>query len=297
MPRGNAKSISVLKTELERLIDSFRNEGFDIDEMKTTHREWESASKFLRRNKHKNDCCFRNEKYRIIEKTKHIALKYEKIMNIQRKIRRKKRKVLQDITTSSQNNINREESKVRNVHHNITNNHTGIQPHQNENIHIDHATFENSSITINSSNISEIIHDDDDFIIDNVLINQDTSTINENTNNDFYDEECDNCHRKQCINVQDPYILQFHIVNSENIRKQGKFKFIKSSTGRRSREYTLCQECHEYCVQKKDPRKCAWPAFLWNLLSGYQKSVFRSQESYHGIYSGEILWRFVPVTM
>ena len=90
MPRGNAKSISVLKTELERLIDSFRNEGFDIDEMKTTHREWESASKFLRRNKHKNDCRFRNEKYRITEKTKHIALKYEKIMNIQRKIRRKK---------------------------------------------------------------------------------------------------------------------------------------------------------------------------------------------------------------
>ena len=93
-------------------------------------------------------------------------------------------------------------------------------------------------------------------------------------------QECDNCHRKQFnCNTQHPYVIRYHVVDYSDIRKRGKFKFIKKRPGRQSSERNvLCQECFEYCIEKKDPTKCAWPAFLWNLLSGCQKSKFNREK-------------------
>ena len=78
----------LLERELEILINSYQKEGLDIREMKKTHNAWEKACKYMRRNKKKEDNSLQNENNRIIELTKEVALKYEKILNMRRKIRK-----------------------------------------------------------------------------------------------------------------------------------------------------------------------------------------------------------------
>ena len=68
----------------------------------------------------------------------------------------------------------------------------------------------------------------------------------------------------------DPYKLQFFNVQSNNIRTRGDFNLLKTYTGERTRDYTLCKQCKEYLIDRDNHPRSTWPCFLWLLLTGSQ---------------------------
>ena len=62
-------------------------------------------------------------------------------------------------------------------------------------------------------------------------------------------------------------------------------------------DYNLCGECYNFLFCKEKSSKNTWPGFLWRLLSAGHKPSFGSYYYYHEVYSGEHLWRAIPLTM
>ena len=93
--------------------------------------------------------------------------------------------------------------------------------------------------------------------------------------------------------------LTIHTCHSITIRRRAKFKFkhIKSASGRRTRNYCLCNECNNYLVEKQDSEKNVWPLFLFHLLFGSHTPVFGNTQSHWDICGGSTLWRLIPQSM
>ena len=63
--------------------------------------------------------------------------------------------------------------------------------------------------------------------------------------------KCANCFRQNHSDQHLRYKIRFHSIKSSKIRHQGTFKFIKKRSGTRECDYTLCDECKDYLVEKK----------------------------------------------
>ena len=274
----------------------------EMDLISTTRKVWENAYR-LKNGEH--PILYENE--RIMESTKEVAAKYEKILHIRKEIKRKEKEAFKDTTPqtntnqrralkdiTSENNMKRREvakdtrSQDYISHHSSQDpNHTTTNHNDDNNQMQDVNIFNGNIMPVNQ--VENTQQNDDNHQMQHVnIINENIVSVNqvENTqhNQNVHDtnvdeenvvqEHCDNCQRKQCHGTQDPYIIQLQIAHSSDIRRKGAFKHVKAYTGLQARDYMLCRECFEYCVEKRDPTKCAWPAFLWNLLSGHHQGTF-----------------------
>ena len=111
--------------------------------------------------------------------------------------------------------------------------------------------------------------------------------------------QCDSCKRRLCDSHDELHTFSLHAVESGTIRRKGRFKFphIKSSSGRGSRTYSLCDECKNYLVFQDEDEGNIWPLFLYHLLFGSHDAKFRHAQYHYSVCGGEVLWRLVPPTM
>ena len=89
MQKHKFESVSDLEAELKALIDSYERDGFGINVLKETHKEWKSSFTFVKRNKNNEDYPRLYKNKQIMESTKEVAAKYEKILYIKKKSREK----------------------------------------------------------------------------------------------------------------------------------------------------------------------------------------------------------------
>ena len=97
----------------------------------------------------------------------------------------------------------------------------------------------------NNNQIEDLPHQNsDNQIVNNeVLSHQNNDNQIAHHDNLFY-EQCDNCKRRQFQDAHTLYQLHFFTVDSNNIQLRGTFKHVKSYTGSRACDYTLCQQCN-----------------------------------------------------
>ena len=103
-----------MEIELHNLINPFERDGFTINVMKETYKKRKNTRKFLKKKKNLDHSILYENK-QILESTKEVAAKYERILNVNKLIKRKERKALKDITSQtnasqtneSQTNANR----------------------------------------------------------------------------------------------------------------------------------------------------------------------------------------------
>ena len=110
---------------------------------------------------------------------------------------------------------------------------------------------------------------------------------------------CCNCKRKQTEDVDDDrYRLVFHSVSSRYVKKKLAYSFIRRLTSSTTaRNYNLCAECREVCVNGSKEFKHVWPAFFWSILKMSYSTAFQGTVYYNQVYSGEHLWKIIPATM
>ena len=91
--------------------------------------------------------------------------------------------------------------------------------------------------------------------------------------------------------------MDFFSVNSSNIRLRGTFKHVKSYTGSRACDYTLCQQCNEYLVNRNNKPENIWPSFYYRLLTGSHSCTFGENYNFYDVYDTGVLWQLIPTTM
>ena len=117
---------------------------------------------------------------------------------------------------------------------------------------------------------------------------------------------CDNCMRKQMddVDIGSPYFLTFHHISSSMVGKRcSPLKLVGKKT-RNPVMYNLCTQCLKYTKgiqfmseSEKKTRNSwdvSWPSFIWNLLSGRDKST---NIPFHKTYEGKDLWKFIPISI
>ena len=115
MPNHKFESINDLEAELKALIDSYERDGFSINVLKETHKRWKSSFIFVKRNENNEDHPRLYENKQIMESTKKVAAKYEKILYIKKKIKRKEKDALKNITNTTQRRALRDITSQNNV--------------------------------------------------------------------------------------------------------------------------------------------------------------------------------------
>ena len=148
-----------------------------------------------------------------------------------------------------------------------------------------------NSTTSNSS--SQHITDLNETNEDNVSISLSTNESNEELDdlNKMPLLKCRNCQRKQSkylIDTYGPlYMIQFHQVSSELVKKKCKFKHITISSDEIV-ELSLCHQCAQHLTcdnfKERNDSRNTWTGFIWNTLK--DPCI---QQNY-----GDYIWRFIP---
>lgn len=279
------------------------------------HKEWEKARKFLTRNKNNQEHRRMAEYKEIFDRNKDLAAKYNKRIRIINKINQMKRNVENDIQPMNINNNLSQHHSLSHYNPSINSYTHHLQPHQqfiqrmnesqqSQNRISSQPPFQSHTQSnpqqrqpasqINNQSNSQRSQSP---IQINTQSHQRRTRRGSRLHQSTDQHKCDNCHRKQVDEPEEPYRLHFHIAHSSRIRKQGTFKLVKAYTGRNARNYNLCQECFDYLVEERDPVKCAWPTFLWLLLTGTHKSIFNGEHHFFCVYGGDVIWRFIPNSM
>ena len=130
--------------------------------------------------------------------------------------------------------------------------------------------------------------------------------VAQQVNIDCGQDWCDNCMRRQIrdVDVESPYYLHFNQVSSVELGKRSSCLKMVGKNTTNPVTYTLCLECHKYTKSShlmtpnekrhRSDWKYSWPSFLWNLLSGRDRST---GIPFHETYKGWELWKFIPTSI
>ena len=120
---------------------------------------------------------------------------------------------------------------------------------------------------------------------------------------------CDNCLRQQLSPEppqSSPYHINFSYVDKTRILKRptlARIQPMEISHGP-PQYFTLCQHCKEYLFnpgrmsaatrKKKKEWKYTWPAFLYDLLNGCQRT---NKVKFYSVLGPDRVWRYIPTTL
>ena len=59
----------------------------------------------------------------------------------------------------------------------------------------------------------------------------------------------------------------------------------------------LCEKLHGHLVEKKYHFKILWLSFYWYVPSGSHEDIFGGNYYYYFVYTGGVMWIFIPETV
>ena len=107
---------------------------------------------------------------------------------------------------------------------------------------------------------------------------------------------CCNCKREDHPDSNSVYRLNISPVSSNQFKRKSCFRFLSRSSKSQGNRF-LCEQCHASVVEGSKEFENTWPAFIWKLLSSQCRSAFYGSEHYNQVYTGEELWKIIPLTM
>ena len=261
-------TLSDLELRLSSLIMSYNALGLNLEEIEEDFKAHSAAYAYIRRHKNQNANDKIKERQDIINMTKENYKRYKQILNIRNKIKKKRSgdeslwqlnisprsqqqegNIFESGTECIQENSNRRRER----HYNNEDNNIE-QIERNEETVNNRREGQNSNEGNNSEQVERAEQN----------IDSDTTTADDVPQNN----QCENCKRRQNILSHESYRLQFFNVNSANIRKRGDFKLLRTYSGERACNYTVCKECKTYLEDKDNHSKNVWPWLFLLLLTG-----------------------------